>query len=178
MAGFMAPRPCREECCPKDWHILAFDLAREGPEHILTDETFALQSSGDVYRASCCCAAGILAQPESGDLLQGTCFLAKNRKATAVEARTRDSLSEAACRARHQDAENPATARKASDQAPALIVEADAVLAQEVALSGTLRLWSALVSHAQAAQRDSGKSRRCHRGKIRQGLKPRQNRRC
>src|SRR5215831_284449 len=92
----MAPRPCREECCPKDWHILAFDLAREGPEHILTDETFALQSSGDVYRASCCCAAGILAQPESGDLLQGTCFLAKNRKATAVEARTRDSLSEAA----------------------------------------------------------------------------------
>jgi len=31
------------------------------------------------------------------------------------------------------------------------MVEADAVLAQEVALSGTLRLWLALVSHAQAA---------------------------
>jgi len=31
------------------------------------------------------------------------------------------------------------------------MVEADAVLAQEGALSGTLRLWLALVSHAQAA---------------------------
>ena len=67
------------------------------------------------------------------------------------------------CAPRHQDAENPATARKANDQARALMVEADAVLAQEVALSGTLCLWLALVSHAQAAQRSTGKSLRCHR---------------
>jgi len=33
----------RQECCPQDWRILAFDLAREGPELILTvrDESFA-----------------------------------------------------------------------------------------------------------------------------------------
>jgi hypothetical protein len=49
------------------------------------------------------------------------------------------------------------------------MVEADAVLAQEVALSATLCLWLALVSHAQAAQRDAGKSLRCPSGKIRQG---------
>ena len=66
------------------------------------------------------------------------------------------------CAPRHQDAENPATARKANDQARALMVEADAVLTQEVALSGTLCLWLALVSHAQAAQRSTGKSLRCH----------------
>jgi hypothetical protein len=50
----------------------------------------------------------------------------------------------------------PATARKAKDQSRALMVGADAVLAQEVAPSGTLCLWRALVLHAQAAQRDDG----------------------
>ena len=82
---------------PKGLAHSRFDLARKGPEPILTvrDETFAPHNSGNVYRASCRGAARILAQPESGDLLQGTCFLAKNRKATAVEARTRDSWSEA-----------------------------------------------------------------------------------
>ncbi len=47
----------------------------------------------------------------------------------------------------YQDAENPATARKANDQLRALMVEADAVLAQEVAPSGTLCLWLALVGY-------------------------------
>jgi hypothetical protein len=55
----------------------------------------------------------------------------------------------------HEDAENPATARKANDQARALMVMADIVLAEEAALSGTLCLWLALVSRAQAAQQGS-----------------------
>ena len=63
--------------------------------------------------------------------------------------------------------------RKANDQARALLFEADGVLAQEVALSGTLSLWLALVSHAQTAQRDTGKKPAVPSGKIRQGPKPR-----
>ena len=82
------------------------------------------------------------------------------------------------CAPRHQDAENPATARKANDQARALMVEVDAVLAQEVALSGTLCLWLALVSHAQAAQRDTGKRPAVPPGKIRQGPEASTDRRC
>jgi hypothetical protein len=73
---------------------------------------------------------------------------------------------------------NPATACKANDQARALMVEADAVLAQEVALSGTLRLWLALVSHAQASQRDTGKKPAVPSGKIPQGPEASTNRRC
>ena len=82
------------------------------------------------------------------------------------------------CAPRHQDAENPATARKANDQARALMVEVDAVLAQEVALSGTLCLWLALVSHAQAAQRDTGKKPAVPSGKIPQGPEASTDRRC
>jgi hypothetical protein len=64
----------------------------------------------------------------------------------------------------HEDAENPAAARKANDQARELMVVADIVLAEEAVLSGTLCSWLALVSHAQAARTPAVLS-----GKIRQG---------
>ncbi len=53
------------------------------------------------------------------------------------------------------------------------MVEADAVLAQEVALSGTLCLWLAFVSHAQAAQRDTGEKPAAPSDKIGRAGKPR-----
>jgi len=76
---------------PKGLAHSRFDLARKGPDHILTvrDETFAPHSSGNVYRASCCVRHVFWLNLSQAVYSKAPVFL-------AVEARTRDSLSEAA----------------------------------------------------------------------------------
>lgn len=89
----------RQECCPKDWHILAFDLAREGPELILTvrDETFAPRElRGRLSGFMLLCGRYFGATLSEGVYSKTPVFLRRIANAGAVETRARDALIEAA----------------------------------------------------------------------------------
>src|SRR5262249_54571251 len=85
----------REECCPKDWRILAFDLARDGPDLILTvhDETFASRELGGRDGGLMLLWGRYFGSPlREATSSRPLVFLRIIEKAPAVETRARDSL--------------------------------------------------------------------------------------
>ncbi|HKD39408.1 MAG TPA: hypothetical protein VKB87_03870 [Myxococcaceae bacterium] len=85
----------REECCPKDWRILAFDLARDGPDLILTvhDETFASRElRGRLSGFMLLCGRYFGSTLSEATYSKAPVFLRRIENAPAVETRARDSL--------------------------------------------------------------------------------------
>jgi hypothetical protein len=91
----------REECCPKDWRVLPFDLAREGSELILTvrDETFtAREIKGRLSGFMLLCGRYFGATLPEAIYRKTPVFLRgiESASASAVETKARDALIEAA----------------------------------------------------------------------------------
>src|SRR5262249_15585988 len=85
----------REECCPKDWRILAFDLARDGPDLILTvhDEPLASRERGGRLWGFMVLWGSFLGSPLSeAPYSRAPVFWRRIKKPPAVETRARDSL--------------------------------------------------------------------------------------